>query len=94
MKLSILTPCHDGMYHTNYDDLVAASYKLGFTRFKSETDSDIHRHRSKMISQWLFDDRFKDDWGVLWIDADIGGPPGAIERMASLPTDIHIASGC
>jgi len=93
MKLTILTPCHDGMYHTNYNDLLLGAASLNFSLFKSEYESDIHRHRSKMVSQWLYDKRFASDWGILWIDADIGGPQGVVERMASLPVDMHIVSG-
>ena len=98
MKLTILTPCHDGMYHTNYNDLLLGAATLGFNvfsfnLFKSEYESDIHRHRSKMVSQWLYDKRFVRDAGILWIDADIGGPEGVVQRIASLPDDMHILSG-
>lgn len=93
MKLTILTPCHDGMYHTNYNDLLLGAASLNLSLFKSEYESDIHRHRSKMVSQWLHDKRFASDWGILWVDADIGGPQGVVERIASLPADMHIVSG-
>lgn len=41
MTLALLTPCHDGMYHTNYMDLVMyAAGKPGFKLMKSEYESE------------------------------------------------------
>lgn len=94
MKLALLTPCHDGMYHSNYTDLLwHASASGKFMRFKSEYESDIARHRSKMATRFLSDARFNDCWGILTADADIGGHKLYLDRMLSIPPDVHIVSG-
>lgn len=93
-KLALLTPCHDGMYHSNYNDLlVAAVASGGFLCMKSEYESDIARHRSKMASYFLSAPAFRECWGILTVDADIGGHPAVLDRIAAIPRDVHIVSG-
>lgn len=92
MTITLLTPCHDGMYHSNYNDLLLGSQRR-YGLMKSEYESDIIRHRSKMVSKWLTDPQFSKSDGILFMDADVGGPGGYIDRMASLPDDIDIISG-
>lgn len=94
MNLAILTPCHDGMYHSNYHNLtMAAAAKRTFKYMKSEYESDIVRHRSKMACAFLADPRVNSCWGILTIDADIGGDPAFLDRIAALPADVHVVSG-
>lgn len=93
--IALLTPCHDGMYHSNYCDLLAyAAGKKNFVLMKSEYESCIARHRSKMASTFLTDPRFKDCKGYITIDADIGvRDPRMLDRLASLPWDLDIVGG-
>ena len=94
--IALLTPCHDGMYHSNYCDLLThAAGKKNFILMKSEYESCIARHRSKMASTFLTDPRFKDCVGYITLDADIGAKadPRVLDRLASLPWDIDIVSG-
>lgn len=92
--LAFLTPCHDGMYHSNYTDLLyTAGVSHAFRRFKSEYESDIARHRSKMASYFLGSPKLADCWGILTVDADIGGHPSVLDRIRSIPPDVHIVSG-
>lgn len=94
LKLAFTTPCHDGMYHSNYCDLrEAAAHKRSFKLVKSEYESDIVRHRSKVASHFLLSPSLADCWGMLWVDADIGGDPQLLDRMRTMPSDIHIVSG-
>jgi hypothetical protein len=93
-KLAVLTPCHDGMYHSNYCDLLQAIARRPFLKYmKSENESDIARHRSKMACSFLASPHFADCWGIVTIDADIGGHPSVLDRIASLPEDIAIVGG-
>jgi hypothetical protein len=93
--LALLTPCHDGMYHSNYVDLLNyAERSRRYMLMKSEYESCIARHRSKMASTFLTDPRFKDCQGYITIDADIGARDlRVLDRLASLPWDIDICSG-
>lgn len=95
--IALITPCHDGMYHTNYCDLLHyAAGKKGFVLMKSEYESCIARHRSKMASMFLTDPRFKDCQGCITIDADIGVRPGQerfLDRLAAHPWDMHVVAG-
>lgn len=94
MKLCVMTPCHDGMYHSNYCDLLLSAIRRpGFTYLKSEYESDIVRHRSKLACTFLEHEQLRDYWGVLMIDADIGGHPSVLDRIASIPEDVPIVSG-
>lgn len=95
MTLALLTPCHDGMYHTNYMDLIMyAAGKPGFKLMKSEYESDIVRHRSKMASKFLTEPAFADCWGYITVDADIGVRDLVmLDRLASIPKDVHIVAG-
>lgn len=94
MILALLTPCHDGMYHSNHVDLLyAAAQSRGFEYLKSEYESDVVRHRSKMTCHYLNEPRLAHTWGVLWVDADIGGRPQYLDWMRALPEDLDIVSG-
>jgi hypothetical protein len=96
MQLALLTPCHDGMYHSNYNDLLlAAARRSDFIYAKSEYESDIVRHRSKMASHFLTAPVFANCWGTLTVDADIGAraPAAVLTRILSLPEDIDIVCG-
>lgn len=94
-KLFIVTPCHDGMYHANYVEGLEASTQSPHYcgSFRSELESDIGRHRSKMGSLIVTDPRFANSKHVLWVDADIGWSRAHFDRMASLPDDLHIVAG-
>jgi hypothetical protein len=82
------------MYHTNYHNLtLAAAAKGSFKLMKSEYESDIVRHRSKMACRFLSDPRLSGCWGILTVDADIGGDPQFLDRMRQIPRDVHIVSG-
>lgn len=98
MTLTLCTPCHDGMYHTNYCEwLVALGSKGGWGLLKSEYESDIVRHRSRLASQWLTDPKFAKATHLLFIDADVGpgaqGPSVYLDRMARHPDDMDVVAG-
>ncbi len=96
MKLPILTVCHDGMYHSNYMDGLLASQGTSYWGglCKSEMESDVVRHRSKLVCQVLQEKRM--DWAThfLLVDADIGWTAAQFERFATLDPALEVLGGC
>lgn len=96
MKLPIVTVCHDGMYHSNYVDGLIASQGTHYWGglCKSEMESDVVRHRSKLICQVLQEARLAWATHFLLVDADIGWTASQFERFATLDPELEVLGGC
>jgi hypothetical protein len=95
MNLPIITPSHDGMYHGNYLGGIVASagtpYWGGLA--KSEGESDVCRHRSKLICSVLKNPAFTNTSHFLLIDADMGWTAKDFARFATLDPALDVVGG-
>lgn len=94
-RLPIITPCHDGLFHSNYVMGLAQAMRsqsfLGYMPMSLE--SHVDRARSRLACLALDTAEFGPATHFLWVDADIGFNAADFERIASLPSDLHIVGG-